>query len=176
MVAPARIVAAAPAPLASIRDRVSADWVERSGVEARPAARAGHRDQGGRGSPLAEAAKGTPVPVRVEAVGARRIQLSQFKGNVPAPIAMLFSLGEGKARMVAGPQGEGFYIVKVNRIIPGNALNQPSLIVQTQQQMQDALSQEYGAQFLNAMRQTVGVKRNEKAIAATKARISGSGN
>ena len=48
--------------------------------------------------------------------------------------------------------------------------------MQTQQQMQDALSQEYGAQFLNAMRQTVGVKRNEKAIAATKARISGSGN
>ena len=31
--------------------------------------------------------------------------------------------------------------------------------------MQNSLSQEYGAQFLNAMRQAVGVKRNEKAIA-----------
>ena len=32
------------------------------------------------------------------------------------------------------------------------------------------------AQFLAAMRQTVGVKRNEKAIAATKKRITGSGS
>ena len=58
-------------------------------------------------------------------------------------------------------------MVKVNKIIPGNALTQPTLITQTQLQMQNSLSQEYGAQFLNAMRQAVGVKRNEKAIAAT---------
>ena len=117
MVAPARIVSAAPAPLASIRDRVSADWVnEQASKRAQQIAQA-IATKAGR-SPLAEAVKGTPVPVRVEAVGARRIQLSQFKGNVPAPIAMLFSLGEGKARMVAGPQGEGFYIVKVNASFP----------------------------------------------------------
>ena len=54
---------------------------------------------------------------------------------------MLFSLGQGKSRMVAGGQGEGFYVVKVNRIIPGNALTQPTIITQTQQQMQDALNQ-----------------------------------
>lgn len=174
MVAPARIVAAAPAPLASIRDRVAADWVNDQASKRAQQLAQGIAAKAGP-STLAEAAKGTPVPVRVEAVGARRIQLSQFKGNIPAPIAMLFSLGEGKARMVAGPQGEGFYIIKVNRIIPGNALNQPSLIVQTQQQMQDALSQEYGAQFLNSMRQRVGVTRNEKAIAAAKNRIAGAG-
>ena len=88
---------------------------------------------------------------------------------------MLFSLGQGKSRMVAGAQGEGFYVVKVNRIIPGNALTQPTLITQTQQQMQNALSQEYGAQFQNAMRQAVGVQRNDKAVAAAKARITGNG-
>ena len=124
---------------------------------------------------LTEAAKGS-AQVRVEPVSARRIQLSQFQGNVPAPIAMLFSLGQGKARMVAGGQGEGFYVVKVNRVIPGNALNQPSIIGQTQQQMSDPLSQEYGQQFLNAMRGMIGVKRNEKAIQAAKARISGIGS
>jgi hypothetical protein len=42
--------------------------------------------------------------------------------------------------------------------------------------MQNSLSQEYGAQFLNAMRQAVGVKRNDKAIADTKTRITGSGS
>ena len=114
--------------------------------------------------------------MRVEAVGGRRIQLSQFQGEVPPPLAMLFTLQQNKARMVAGSKGEGFYVVKVKRIIPGNALNQPALINRTQQEMQQSLAQEYGAQLLNAMRQTVGIKRNDKAIAAAKAQITGSGN
>jgi len=40
----------------------------------------------------------------------------------------------------------------------------------------DPLSQEYGQQFLNAMRGMIGVKRNEKAIQAAKTRISGTGS
>ena len=175
LVAPARVIAAAPAPLASIRDRVAADWVaNQASQRAQQLAQtiAGRAAQ----APLAEATAGAPVPVQVEPINARRIQLSQFQGNVPPPLAMLFSLGQGKSRMVAGGQGEGFYVVKVNRIIPGNALTQPTIITQTQQQMQDALSQEYGAQFLSAMRQAVGVKRNDKAIATAKTRITGSGN
>ncbi|QNP42492.1 hypothetical protein H9L15_09430 [Sphingomonas daechungensis] len=116
------------------------------------------------------------MAVKVEPVNARRIQLSQFQGQVPPPLAMLFILGEGKSRLVAGGQGEGFYVVKVDKIIPGNALNQPALIGRTQQEMQQALAEEYGAQFTNAMRQTVGVKRNEKAITASKARITSTGS
>ena len=41
---------------------------------------------------------------------------------------------------------------------------------------QETLAQEYGQQFMNAMRSVVGVTRNEKAIAATKARITGGGS
>ena len=95
-------------------------------------------------------------------------------GTAPA-----WAKGPGSGTSIAfvgrGPEGEGIYVVKVNKIIPGNALTRPTLITQTQQGMQNSLSQEYGAQFLNAMRQTVGVKRNEKAIASTKQRITGSG-
>ncbi|NUT01162.1 MAG: hypothetical protein HOP96_09320 [Sphingomonas sp.] len=173
MVAPARIVAAAPAPLASIRDRVTEDWMNNQASEkAKQLAQSIATKAAG--ASLADAAKGTPV--QVQPVGARRLQLGQFKGNVPAPLAMLFSLGQGKARMVAGTKGEGFYVVKVNRIVPGNAFGQPGLVAQTQREMQESLSQEYGVQFLNAMRQAVGIQRNEKAIAATKTRISGSGS
>ena len=89
---------------------------------------------------------------------------------------VLFSLNQGKVRTVSGGQGEGFYVVKLNKIIPGNALTAPSLVTQTSNQMQESLSQEYGQQFLNAMREAVGVKRNEKAIATTKARIIGGGS
>jgi peptidyl-prolyl cis-trans isomerase D len=174
LVAPARIIAAAPAPLASIREKVTEDWIASQASQ-----RAQHLAQKIANKAgtvaLTEATKGS-AQVRVEPVSARRIQLSQFQGNVPAPLAMLFSLGQGKARMVAGGHGEGFYVIKVNKVIPGNALNQPSIIGQTQQQMSDPLSQEYGQQFLNAMRGMIGVKRNEKAIQAAKARISGTGS
>ena len=174
LVAPARIIAAAPAPLASIREKVTEDWIASQASQRAQQLAQTIANKAGTAA-LTEAAKGS-AQVRVEPVSARRIQLSQFQGNVPAPIAMLFSLGQGKARMVAGSQGEGFYVVKVNKVIPGNALNQPSIIGQTQQQMSDPLSQEYGQQFLNAMRGMIGVKRNEKAIQAAKTRISGTGS
>jgi len=174
LVAPARIIAAAPAPLASIREKVTEDWIANQASQRAQQLAQNIANKAGTVG-LTEAAKGS-AQVRVEPVSARRIQLSQFQGNVPAPLAMLFSLGQGKARMVAGGQGEGFYVVKVNKVIPGNALNQPSIIGQTQQQMSDPLSQEYGQQFLNAMRGMIGVKRNEKAIQAAKTRISGTGS
>ena len=174
LVAPARVIAAAPAPLAAIRDRVTKDWMaDQASQRARQLAQT-IAGKAARVS-LAEAARGTPIPVRVEPVNARRIQLSQFQGKAPPPLTMLFTLGQGKVRTVAGDQGEGIYVVKVNKIVPGNALTRPTLITQTQQQMQNSLSQEYGAQFMNAMRQAVGVKRNDKAIADTKTRITGSG-
>ena len=107
---------------------------------------------------------------------ARRIQLGQFQGKVPPPLMVLFSLNQGKVRTVAGGEGEGFYVVKLNKIIPGNAIAAPGLVTQTRNQMQETLAQEYGQQFMNAMRSVVGVTRNEKAIAATKARITGGGS
>lgn len=168
-----RVTPAAPAPLAQIRDRVRQEWIDsQASQRARNAAKA-----------IADRASNSPLPQAVQAakvqlpaaeqVRMRRLQLAQFQGQVPPPVGMLFSLGEGKARMVQGAQGEGFYVVKVNRIIPGNALNQPSLISETQQQLQEALSQEYAAQFLQSVRQDVGVSRNEEAIRAARQRIFG---
>ena len=175
MVAPSRVIAAAPAPLQNIRDRVTQDWLaHQASQRARQLAQT-IADKA-KTATVADAAKGAPVQVEVGPASARRIQLSQFQGQVPPPLAMLFSLGQGKARMVAGSKGEGFYVVKLRKITPGNAVNQPQLVNRTQQEMQQSLSQEYGLQFSNAMRQAVGVKRNEKAIAATKTRILSGGN
>jgi peptidyl-prolyl cis-trans isomerase D len=111
----------------------------------------------------------------VQPVASRRIELSQFAGKVPPPLAMLFTLGEGRARMVADPEGRGFYVVKVNKIVPGNALAQPSLISEVQKEFSDALSQEYAQQFMSAIRKEVGIKRNDAAVEASKKRITASG-
>jgi peptidyl-prolyl cis-trans isomerase D len=85
---------------------------------------------------------------------------------------MLFSLGQGKARLVPGNQGEGFYVVKVDKIFPGNALSQPRLIRETQEQMQEAMSGEYASQFQAAVGRSLGIERNEEAIAEAKRRLT----
>ena len=175
LVAPARIIAAAPAPLASIRAQVAQDWINQRAAERARAVTAAIAAKAAKGIPLAQAVReaGTSMPP-VRQIGARRIDLTQLQGQVPAPLQMLFTLGQGKSRMVGDPQGRGFYVVKVNRIVPGNALNQPALIGRIQNEFREPLANEYAQQFVNALRKQVGVRRNEGAIAATKKRITGS--
>jgi peptidyl-prolyl cis-trans isomerase D len=175
LVAPARIVAAAPAPLASIRSQVAEDWINQQAANRARAVASAIAAKAALGVPLAKAVAeaGIALPP-VRPVAARRLDLSQLGDKVPAAIRMLFSLGAGKSRMVADPQQRGYSIVKVNRIIPGNALTQPALIGRVQSEFQQAVSEEYARQFLAAVREAVGVRRNESAIAATRKRISGS--
>jgi peptidyl-prolyl cis-trans isomerase D len=171
------MIAAAPAPLASIRDQVAGDWkVKQARDRARAAASA----------IAAKVAKGTPMPEAVAAAGVRlpapakvakvRIELSALGGNVPPALGMMFSLSEGRSRMVADPTGKGFVIVKVTKIVPGNAALRPNLISRTQTEFQQAAGNEYVEQMTKAIQADVGVKRNESAIAAAKTRITGGGN
>jgi peptidyl-prolyl cis-trans isomerase D len=111
----------------------------------------------------------------VRPIAARRIQIAEANGQVAPPMQLLFSLVQGKSRMIADQQGRGFFVVKVNKIVPGNALLQPGLISRMQNELQDQVGQDYAQQFLAAVRAEMKVQRNEKAIAAEKARITASG-
>ena len=176
LVSPAEVAAAAPAPFASIRAQVENDWIAGQAIQRardtanRIAARATQ------GVTLAQAVKesGVALPA-VRPMGARRIQIAEASGQVAAPMQMLFSLPEGKSRAVADPQGRGFFVVKVTKITPGNALLQPGLISRMQNELQEALSQDYAQEFVAAVRADVKAKRNEDAIKAEKARITQSG-
>jgi peptidyl-prolyl cis-trans isomerase D len=176
LVAPSRILPAAPAPLAAIRDTVSKDWISKqAGDRARQLAASVAKSANGN-VPLTKAVAASKVALPApKPVAARRLQLSQLGGKVPPPLAMLFTLGEGRARMVADPEGHGFYVVKVKTITPGNALNQPALISEVQKEFGQALSEEYALQFMSAVRKDLGVERNEDAITTSKARITSGG-
>jgi peptidyl-prolyl cis-trans isomerase D len=63
----------------------------------------------------------------------------------------------------------------VNKITPGNALMQPALIGRMQNELQQAMSDDYARQFLAAMRQELHEERNASAIQAMKTRLMGSG-
>lgn len=172
MVAPGRIVPAAPEPLAAIRDRVRADWINKQATDrARIAATQIASKSGGQAS-IADAVRqaGSALPP-VRRIALRRIDLSRMGDQVPEAVRMIFNQGQGKSRVGADREGQGFFVAKVTRIVPGNALNQPSLIGQVQKGFEDPLAQEYAHQLLAAARKALGVRRNESLIAATRKRI-----
>ena len=172
-----RIVSAAPAPLAEIRDRVAGDWIAKQASDRARAVAAQVAAKVARGTSLAEAAKAGGSGVSpVQPFGARRIQLSQVPPALAAPMRILFSLTAGKSRMVADPRGAGYFVVRAQSITPGNAATQPGLITQVQSSFQESAAQELAEQFVAAVRSDVGIKRNEKAIAAARARLTSSGN
>ena len=177
LVAVDQIVSAAPEPLAAIQPRVAADW---KAAQARAKARVVAT------AVAAKVAKGTDLKAALASAGMtlppprrtaiRRMQLAQMQGQIPPALNMMFALAQGGSRMIADPEGRGFVIVKLIRIIPGNALLQPALVAQTQGEFSEAVSGEYAEQFARAIEVDLGVKRNDKAIEAARKRIIGGGS
>jgi peptidyl-prolyl cis-trans isomerase D len=177
LVSPGQVVPQAPAPLASVHDQVASDWIDSKALDRARTVAAQIESKVEHGTALAQAMKesGAALPP-VQPLATRRIQIAMARGPVPAPVKMLFALAQGKSRMFTDPQGRGFFIVKVDKITPGNATLQPSLIGQMQGELQQGLSEDYGQEFLAAMRKELGAKRNEAAIQGFKSRlISSSG-
>jgi peptidyl-prolyl cis-trans isomerase D len=172
LVAPAQIVPAAPAPLASIKAQVAQAWIQQQASNRAKAAASQIAAKVGRGMPLAravsEAGGNLPAP---RSVSARRLDLTQAQAPVPPAIQMLFTLKQGQTRMVADSTGGSFGVVKLNRVVPGNASLQPALIAKVQSDFQQPTSAEYVRQFMNAVREQVGAKRDEEAIAEAKKRL-----
>jgi peptidyl-prolyl cis-trans isomerase D len=180
LVAVDSVISAAPAPLASIRQQVSDDWRNKQASDRAKAIATSASAAVAKGQAVEAAITATKPGValpRPEAMKVRRIQLAQMGGNVPPALAMMFSLAEGRSRMVSDPQGRGFIIVKVKKITPGDVTLQPNLISQLQTDFREALVGEYAEQFAKAMGKDVALERNDNAIAAARGRIiGGAGN
>jgi peptidyl-prolyl cis-trans isomerase D len=173
LVSPAQVVATAPASLASIRDQVAADWVNEQALLRARAAAATISSKAAAGMSLTDAQKsaGLTLPPAKQ-IAARRIQIANANGQIPVPLKMLFTIPQGKSISLPDPQGRGFYVVKVTKVVPGNSLVQPGLIAQMQRELQQPVSEDYAREFMNAMRPALKIKRNEPAIQAEKARIT----
>ena len=171
-----RVIESAPAPLAEIKDRVRNDWIQRKANDRARAIASEIAAKVARGTPLEKAMDeaGVALPP-AQPMTARRLQIGQANADAMVPLRMLFTLAQGKSRLVADPKGRGFMIIKTNKITPGNAMSSPMLIAQTQAEFQQSASNELGQQMLIAMKLDQGVKRNEEKITAAKRRITGAG-
>lgn len=169
-----RVVAAAPRPLAEIRPTVADDLVRSRQLDgARKAANAIVAKLS-KGMPIAQAMKesGLNLPA-IQPLDASRGQLAQMGEQLPPPVRLMFSMAEKKAKAIPAPERGGFWIVQLDDVEEGNAKGNAALIGQTRGQLGQLIGNEYVEQFAAAARKAVKVKRNEAAIAALKAQLSG---
>jgi peptidyl-prolyl cis-trans isomerase D len=176
LVSPEQVVPAAPAPLASVHDQVANDWINQQALQrARAVAtQIKAKVEGGMSLQQAVSSAGTQLPP-AQPLKARRIQIATAQGPIPEPLKMLFTLLPGKTGMIPDPQGRGFFIVKLDKAEAGNALLQPSLIGQMQNELQGAFSDDYAREFTAALSRQLKVRRNESAIQGLKTRMMSSG-
>lgn len=169
-----RIVPAAPRPLAQIRETVVRDFVtDRASTRAKAIADA-IVAKTSKGMPLAQAIReaGMPLPAP-EAVGGKRMDLTRGGQQVPPPLALLFSMAEKKVKRLEAPGKQGWFVVYLDKIIPGDVNTQPQLVAAMQQQFGQMVGQEYAAQFANAAKAMLGVERNKEASAKLKRQLTG---
>ncbi|MGL4313611.1 MAG: peptidyl-prolyl cis-trans isomerase [Sphingomonas sp.] len=169
-----RVIAAAPAPLAEVKNRVTADIIaERAGAAAAKLARAIVAKVDG-GATLAAAMAGAGVPLPpVKPVNAQRAQLVAQGERVSPLLALLFSIHAKSARQLPSPDGQGWYILYLDTITPGSTVPPAPVVAGMRRDIGRSLGDEYVAQLALAARKLVGVKRNAEAIAKLRAELAG---
>ena len=170
------ITPSATAPLAQIRDTVIEAWRRDEGAKAARVAADRIMAKVARGTRLAAAvaAESRPLPP-ARNLDLNREQLAAM-GGVPSELALFFSMAEGTVKKLEGPADAGWYVVRVDEIdAPQVARNDP-LVLGTLRQLGQVTSNEYLEQFVNAAKREVGVERNQAAIDAVAAQVTGQNN
>ena len=167
---------AAPPPLAAIRDIVARDFTIDRNLKAARALAATAVAKIDKGTPLATAMAqiGLTLPP-VQTLNATRAELARQGGQLPPPIALMFSMAPKRAKLLEAPNRGGWYIVYLDAIQDGNARGNATLVNSTRQGLGSVSGRELSEQFTAAVRAKVGVKRNDAAIAKLRSDLTGSG-
>ena len=157
-------------PLAAVHDRVVAAYITDARLTAAKAVADRIVAETTKNRPFASVVAAHDLPPARPLAG-RRIDLGQA-AQVPAPVRLFLTLGAGASRAL--PAGEqGYWVVHVDTVTPGNVASAPGLVDSARTQFAQAAPDEIGAAFAQAVERAVGVKRNANALATATARITG---
>lgn len=169
-----QLTASTPAPLDRIRDVVMRDWGLDQGSAKAKAAADKILAALNKGTPLADAIKvaGVPLPAP-QPVEMGRQQLSAMQGQVPPALALLFAMAEGSHKRLEGPNKAGWYVVSLKDIVPGDIKRGDPVLAQASREFSTVTGNEYAESLRRAIRNDVGVERNEAAIKAVRDQLTG---
>ena len=169
-----KITPSATAPLSEIRENVVQAWRMSEGSKVAKAAadRVLKRLAGGSTMAQALAAEKKTLPP-VDTVNLSRQQLTASGGQVPAPLALLFSMAEGTNKKLEAPQNAGWFVVNLDNIETGTIAKDDPAFLQAKNSLGQMLGREYSDQLRVAMREELGVERNPVAIEAVRKQLAG---
>jgi peptidyl-prolyl cis-trans isomerase D len=169
-----QITPAAPPPLAEVRERVLADLTMSRGYGAAKAASDKLLAALKTKTALADAVKGLGVALpAAQPVTMPRQQLTAMQDKVPAMLSLMFEMAQGTAKRLEVPNKGGWLVVVLNRVVPGKVAPGDPLVAQARAELGQLTGREYVDQLRAAVREAVGVKRNETAIAALRTQLLG---
>jgi peptidyl-prolyl cis-trans isomerase D len=171
----AQVLPPAAPPLEQIRDQVRQRLIQQTALQRARAIADGivNRINGGMAAAQAFAQAGVRLP-NPETLTLTRFQISRQGQQVPPPLTILFSIPQGRARVIAAPNNGGWIIVHHQQRVAGNAARDPNgaqVISATQQEVSQSAEAELQSQFARAVRATVSVERNEERLQALRQRL-----
>ena len=173
MVSIADFQEAAPPPLAQVRDAIMQQWALSEGAKRAKTAAEQVQKAVLSGKSLTDAMAGLGIPLpKVESVSGSRADINRPGQQMPPPLAMLFAMKKGTAKTLAAGQNQGWFVVKLNEVIKGDARGNAKLLSARRQEMLGLLQQEYAAQLITAAREEVGVSKNDKALKDLRNRLT----
>lgn len=173
LLALSRVVASAPPPFAAIKNQVKRDLILVRAAERSKALAEQLAAKANGGAPIREAfAKAGVALPPIQTMNYKRIDISKMR-EVPPPLKMLFSLPKGKTRILAAPNGAGWWVIRLDEVVPGDIAKHPDVTRELRSQFSQALGQEYGEQFSRAAARAVDVQRDTGAISRLKTKLQG---
>lgn len=166
------IVPEGPPAFNDVKAAVQVAWaLDKGTAQARKVATQLAAELGKGGDPAAALAKlglnGTPR----QPLAARRADINQQNGRIPAPLEALFTIKQGATRMIPLDNKQGFIVVRLNAIKPNDPNKVPQLMQSTAAGLSNVLGSEYSRQMLGAIQKELGVTRNKDAMASVEAEL-----
>jgi peptidyl-prolyl cis-trans isomerase D len=151
-----RVIPSAAQPLAKISDQVTKDFVlDRAARQAKTIA----------DTIAAQVNSGKALVAAIDI-------MRNGQGASP-PLALMFSLSAGRAKVLEAPDNQGWFVVNLESITPGQAA--PELLQPVRAAMQQFTADEYITQFASAIKAKYKVSTDQAAIARLKKSLSGTG-
>ncbi len=168
------ITPSATAPLNEIREQITVAWRLAEGNKKSREAADRIMERVAKGDTLASAIRQeeTKLPP-VESVNLNRQQLAVQGRQVPAPLALMFSMAEGTTKKLEGPNNVGWFIVDLDEVEVQPIENDDPLVAATKRNLREAMAGELADQLVATMRSELGVERNETAIDAVRKQLTG---
>jgi peptidyl-prolyl cis-trans isomerase D len=169
-----QITPAAPPPLAEVKDKVAADLQTSRGYGAAKAATDKLMAALAKKVPLAEAIKtlGVALPP-AQPVNIPREQLNAMQPKIPATLQLMFEMAQGTAKKLEAPDKAGFLVVVLSKVTPGAVKADDPFVARARIELGQLTGREYVDELRAAVREAVGVKRNDAAISALRTQLIG---